>query len=173
MDFPDAVAVVITRPFVLTVTNRGVGTRQILVTAPFIRVASRRRLRRRRDVFLQGRLIRMPNDGEPYLPTFSSKGTDDGRTIIFIGSVPFALIGATTRRIVGVEMRLAFFPPRSETSRRFQSRHLAAACSGGSHIRSFASVVASAGRWYDSPQVLPPSLGWFRLCRRRELTRWR
>lgn len=126
VDFADAVAVIVTCPFVLPVTNRGVRARHILIAAPFVGVTHRGSLRRRRDVLLQGWLVGMRNDGQPYLPTLTPKGPDDRRTIILIGAMTFAFIGATTRWIVGVEMRFAFFPPRSETSPRFQSRHLSA-----------------------------------------------
>ena len=126
MDFFDAVAVIVTRPFVLAVTDGRVCARQVFVAAPFVGVTRRAGLRRRRDVLLQAWLVRMRNDGQAHLPTCTPKGTDDRRTIIFIGSVTFAFIRAPTRRIVGVEMRLAFFPPRSETSRRFQLRYLTA-----------------------------------------------
>jgi hypothetical protein len=135
MDFPDAIAVIVARPFVLAVTDRRVDARQVFIAAPLVGVTGRGNLRGRRDVLLQGRLIRMRNDGQPHLPTLPSKRTDDRRTIIRIGSVTFAFICVATWRIRGVAMRLAFFPPRSETSRRFQSRHRRAVSSHGSHTR--------------------------------------
>ncbi len=52
MDFPDGVAVVITRPFVLAVADGGVGTRQVCIAAPFVGVTRRSDLRRSRDVLL-------------------------------------------------------------------------------------------------------------------------
>jgi hypothetical protein len=126
LDFFAAVAVIVTRPFVLAVTDGRVCARQVFVATPFVGVTGRAGLRRRPDVLLQSGFVRMRNDGPPYLPARTTKGTDDRRTVIFIGAVTFAFIRAPTWRIVGVEMRLAFFPPRSETSRRFQLRYPAA-----------------------------------------------
>ena len=46
--------------------------------------------------------------------------SEDGGAVVFPGSVSPGLIGAPPGRIVGLQMRIPFFPPRSGTSRRLR-----------------------------------------------------
>ena len=144
VDFVNAIAVIITRPFVLGVTHRRMGARQVVVTAPFVGVTRRRCLRRCRDVLLQRQFVRMRDHCQADLPAGSSERPDDRRAIIVIRAVAFALICVPARRIGRVAMRITFFPPRSETSRRFPSRHPAAAFAHGLHTHWLASARALA-----------------------------
>ena len=126
MDFADTVAIVITCPFVLAVANGGVYARRAFIAAPFVGVTRGGNGCRRRNLLLQSGFVGMRNHRQPYLPAFASKGADDRGAIMLIRPMAFAFIGAAPRRIVGVEMRFAFFPQRSETSHRFPSQHLLA-----------------------------------------------
>ncbi len=119
----------------------------MVVTGPFGGVTRRRCLRRRLDVLLQRRFVGVRDHGQADLPAGSSERPDDRRAIIVIHAVAFALIGA--RRIGRVEMRFAFFPPRSETSRRFPSPYRAAVFAGAAHSHWLAVACAAARPWCD------------------------
>lgn len=120
MDFVDAIAVVIACPFVFAVADGRVRARQAAITAPFIGVASRLRLRRARDVAVQRGFVSVFNHRKTDLTTRAPKRPDDRRTIICVGTVPFAFVGAAARRVFGIAMRVAFFPPHFERLHPFQ-----------------------------------------------------
>jgi hypothetical protein len=66
--------------------------------------------------------VRVVADPPALLARVARDDADDGGTIVGIGAVPFALIGASTRWIGGIAMGRAFFPPRFGTARRPQKR---------------------------------------------------
>ena len=121
-------------------------------------------------VFLPRLPIRVRTHPQPTLATFPADGPDNGRTIILIGAVTPALVGAAARRIARITVFVAFFPPRSGTSHRFPSHDPARPADLTSCTRWQGGVSATDG-CTDArarvPQLLP-SRG--RLCKRRELT---
>jgi hypothetical protein len=87
---------------------------------PFIGIRHRRWLRELYDVTLQRFTIGMFDHAEPHVSALASHGADNRRTIIRIRAMPFLFVRTPTRRIAGIMMFFAFFPPPSETSHPFQ-----------------------------------------------------
>lgn len=57
MHFVDSISIVITSPLVLTMTDGGVGTHQVVVTAPFIGVTMCRAARERVNVLVERTVV--------------------------------------------------------------------------------------------------------------------
>jgi hypothetical protein len=93
------------------------------VTLPLIGVEQRAA---RRDILRDqggtGMGVGMVADPPALLSRLARDHTDDGGTIIGIGAMPLAFIGAPPGRIGGISMRGAFFPPRCGTVRRLRRR---------------------------------------------------
>jgi hypothetical protein len=66
--------------------------------------------------------VRVVAHPKALLTRVARNDADDRRSIIGIGAVAFARIGASARWIGGIAMRRAFFPPRSGTVRQPQTR---------------------------------------------------
>jgi len=113
-------------PFVLAVTDRAVCPLDLVVALPFIRVTLGCLPRITVHVLPQSLAVCMPADSQAALPALSANSPNHGWPIIVIGGVPTSLVRATARRIKRIGVAVAFFPPRSETSRRSPSRRLAA-----------------------------------------------
>ena len=67
-----------------------------------------------------GARVRVVADPKPRLACLVRDHTDDGRTIVRIGPMPFAFIGPSTWQIAGVAMGRALFPPPSDPVHRPQ-----------------------------------------------------
>ena len=102
MNLTDPIAVIIARPFFLAVTHRGVGTINVIIALPFIRVTGSFFLGGAVHVFLQRLAIGMLAHAQPALPPLPPDGTNDGRTIILIGPVPSSFVGVADRTDRGV-----------------------------------------------------------------------
>src|SRR5262249_36065353 len=89
---------------------------------PFVGVTSSRLLRITMDVLPQRLAISMLADSQAALPALPANSAHDGWPIVVIRAVSPLLVGPTPRRIVRIGVLFAFFPPRSETSRRFPFR---------------------------------------------------
>src|SRR5712691_8543989 len=74
-------------------------------------------------VLSQRLAIGMVAHAPPTVPTVSAHGSDDGRAIIVIRPLAPLFVGAPPRRIKWIAVFVPFFPPHSETSPRFRSRH--------------------------------------------------
>jgi hypothetical protein len=146
VDFAEAIAVVIARPFLLPMTHRGVDPIEMIVPLPFIRVTSGVFLGVAVHVFLPCLPIRVLPHPQPTLATFPADSPHDGRTIILIGAVASSLVGAAARRVARIAVFVAFFPPRSGTSHRFLSRDPATAGNLKCGIRWLGGVSATDGR---------------------------
>src|SRR5262245_2752279 len=124
VDFASAITIIIPRPFMDTMADRSMDGMTAPVALPFVGVeqgaAPRNVLRDQRRA---GVCIGMVTDPPTLLPRLTRDATDDGRTIIRIGPVPFPLIGAPPGRIGGVSVRGAFFPPRCSTAHRLRRRY--------------------------------------------------
>lgn len=120
MDFANPVTIIIARPFVLGVTDGRMRSNDMVVAEPFIGVAPCLWSRKTVHVRFQHFLRRMMHHPQSHLPAFTTHRPDNRRAIIIKGAVPALLVGSTARRILGVGVFLAFFPPHSETSHQFQ-----------------------------------------------------
>jgi hypothetical protein len=116
VDLASAVPVIISGPFVDAVADRGMGGVTPSVAVPLIGIQP---CAAGREVFYD-ELMTRPSVGvvthpKTLLARLTRDDTENGRTIVGIGAVPLALIRAPARRIRGIAMGGAFFPPRSDT----------------------------------------------------------
>jgi len=159
MDFPDAIPIIVPCPFFLTMIDRGVGTDDMVVALRLIGVDDTLGLSETMDMRLQDGLSGIGHNPQPYLACFTSHCAHNRRTVIGISASPRPLIGPRTRRVSPVEVFVSFFPPRSETSRRFQSVHPRGACRVASKSHCLASRAAGLTRWCSASLTLEP--GWW------------
>ena len=121
MDFASAITIIISRPFVDTMADRGMGWMTAPVALPFVGVQPRAASR---NVFGEEGTacppVRVVAHPEALLTRVARDDADDGGPIVGIGAVAFALIGPSTWRVTGIAMGRAFFPPRSGTVRQPQ-----------------------------------------------------
>jgi hypothetical protein len=134
MDLALAVAVVIARPFAHPVGNRGMARMAPSLTLPFIGIEPRAPGGHVvGNKVVTGGPVRMVADPPALLAGVARDDAEDGGTIVGIGAVPFALMGASTGWIGGIAMRRAFFPPRCGPARRPQRRCRSSHRSARSH----------------------------------------
>src|SRR5262245_53363803 len=121
MNFASAIPIIIPRPFMNTMADRGMGWMTAPVALPFVGVEQSAPPRNvLRDQRPAGVRIGMVTHPPALLPRLTGDDTDEGRAIIRIGPVPFPLIGAPPGRIGRGSMRGAFFPPRCGTAHRLR-----------------------------------------------------
>lgn len=84
MHFVVTIAVIITRPFTLPLTDGGVGTRHILEAAPLIGVALRAWPGELFEMIVQGRLVSMRHHAQPTLPRVAAHRADERGTMVDI-----------------------------------------------------------------------------------------
>jgi hypothetical protein len=120
---PPAVVIIIPRPFVHAVTDGGMAPMAAPIALPLVGVelgtASRHVVGNEVTARPRIGMITAPKAMFARLPRYH---TDDGRTIVGIGSMPPAPLGATAWWVARIAMGGAFFPPRSDTVRRPQRR---------------------------------------------------
>jgi hypothetical protein len=123
MHLTTAITIIIPRPLMPAVADGRVAWLAPAIALPLIGVeqgAVHRNVLR--DQGPAGMRIGVVTDPPALLPRVTGDDTDDGRTIIRIGPVPFPFIGAPPGWIGGVPMGGAFFPQRSGTARRLRMR---------------------------------------------------
>lgn len=120
MNFADAIAIIIPGPFLIGVTDGGVGPDNMVVSLPFIGVDLGSGQGEGVDVVFQSFAIRVMDDPQPDLARFPAHRPDHGRTVIVIGPVSDLFIGPAARRVSRVRVIVTFFPPHSETFHLFQ-----------------------------------------------------
>ena len=156
MDLALAITIVIPRPFAHPVGSRGMARMAAAITLPFVGIEQRAALGHVfRDEVVAGLPVRMVTDPPALLACLARDDADDRGTIVRIGAVPFALIGALAWRIKRVAMRRTFFPLRSGTARRTQRR--CPSSGGWVPWRSHGSGCAAAG--YGVAYATVPALG--------------
>ena len=170
MDFSDTVAIVIARPFFLAMTHGVMSPVDAVVALPFIGITGGFFLGVAVHVFLQRLPVGMRAHAQPALPTFPADGPDDGRTIVLIGPVPSSVVRAAAWRIAWVAVFVAFFPPRSETSHRFQSPGQAIVEDSTSYTRCLGGGAATDGHTAGRGPVPPLTPSRVRLYKSRGLT---
>src|SRR5262249_9201626 len=158
MHLTDTIAIVVPRPLLLAVADGEVRTGNAVVALPLIGVAAPLRAGVALDVSAQRAPIGLFAHPQTTVPGATSHCSHHRRPIILIGAMPAPLVGPAAGGIVGVGVRLAFFPPHSETSRRSRSRHRgpAALPTGCTHWPAPSAV--RDGPCSDTLRV--PRLGW-------------
>jgi len=141
-----SISIVISRPLFLAVTNRAVGSIDSGVALPFIGITSGLLLCVPMHVLLQRLAIGMVAHAQATVPTLPAHRPDDWRPSIFLRAVATPLVGSAPRRIKRIAVFVPFFPPRSETSHRFQSPHRATPSGLTAHTRWLGFFCASDGR---------------------------
>ena len=144
--FSHAISIVIACPFMLTVTDRAVFPLNRVVACPFIGVTLGRLLRRALHVLSESLAVRVLAHPPAPRPTLSADGADHRWPIIFIAPMSTPLVRSAPRRIQRSHVLVTFFPPRSETSRRFASHGLAVRSDSTSPKRSVGFAGASGAR---------------------------
>jgi hypothetical protein len=110
MDLALAITMIIPRPFAHPMGNRGMARLAAAITLPFVGIEPCAVQGHMVDKeIVAGLPVRVVADPQVLLAHLVRDDTDDGRTIVGIGAVPFALIGTPPGRISGVAMRRAFF----------------------------------------------------------------
>src|SRR6185436_4353849 len=117
VDPPDAIAVVIPRPFFLPMTYGVMGALDPVVSLPFICVTGGVLLGVAMPVLVQRLTVGMVTDPQATLPTVAPHGADNRRPIVVVRPMPALLGSAPPWWIKRVGVSLTFFPPHSETSR--------------------------------------------------------
>lgn len=140
VNLADTIAIVIPSPFLVRVTDGDMGSNDMVVALPFIGIDRDPNLGEGVNLFFQGFLVGMINHPQPDLAALATNRAHNRRAVISIGAVSTLFVGAGTRRVVWVAVIVTFFPPRSETSHRFQSDY---------HLRRFG--VVDVGHWLVFP----------------------
>ena len=91
---------------------------QPIVRRPFVGVDQHRRPGHLPDERPERRAVGPVHYPEPEEPRFAAHYPGDRGTVVGLRAVPRPSVGAAPRRVGGVGMRDAYFPPRSGTSRR-------------------------------------------------------
>jgi len=123
VDLADAIAIIIPRPFFLTVIDGGMSADDMIVTLILIGIQGAPGLGETMDVSTQRRFSRIEQDPYPNLACFPTDRADNRGTVIGISAASGPFVSPPTRWIRWIEVFVTFFPPRSETSHRFQSVH--------------------------------------------------
>jgi hypothetical protein len=114
VDLASAIPIIISCPLAHAVADGGVGRMAAPVALPFVRVEDR--TVPGEILGNQGRagvLIRVVTDPQALLARLARDDVDNWGTIVRVGTMPLAFIGASTGWIRGVAMGCPFFPPRS------------------------------------------------------------
>ena len=119
----NAIPVIITSPFMFAVADSGMRANDVVVAQPFVGIDLIASQGAGMDVMFEGFLVGVMNHPQANLTTLTANRPHNWRTIIVIGAMAALFVGPTTRGIIRVGMILTFFPPHSETFRRFQSVH--------------------------------------------------
>src|SRR5258706_11022565 len=120
MHLPDAVAVIIPRPFIAAVTNGGLRTKDRRIAVRLIGEQDSARPRAAMDGATQGFGFGIGFDPHTNLAGGASHHPNNRRTVIGIATASAALVSSTARWVSRVTRRPAFFPPHSETFRHFR-----------------------------------------------------
>ncbi len=168
VDLPAAIAIIITRPFVVAMIDRDALAFDVIVALPFIGIHDSLRSRELRQMFLQRLAVGMLGHTQPHLVTLASDGANDRRAIILIGSVPSLFVSAPAWRIGRIAVFFAFFPPHAarEPSHQFQSLHRVMPYSVVSVGRSRGAADEDGGRYHTPPVMRAISSRSIRLYRR-------
>jgi hypothetical protein len=121
VDLAHTIAIVITRPLVLSMIDGRVLRRDSMVASVLVRIDD---CPIGRDCFGQNamtcRLVAVTDHPAALFARLAADDMNDRRAVVVIGAMPRLLIRAAAGWIVWVAMRVAFFPPRSVLQRRVE-----------------------------------------------------
>jgi len=120
MDFTKAIAVIITRPLMPSMTDAVAWPSDAIVALIFIGVENGLALCEAFRMGSQRDPFGVRHHPQPYLSRFPSHRAQNRRAIIGIRAPSALFVRTTTGWISQVKVFVTFFPPRSETSHRFQ-----------------------------------------------------
>ncbi len=120
-DFAEAIAIIIPRSFFLAVADGRVHTDNVVVTLPLVGEHHSLRQSEGMDVADQSLFVGMVDHPQTDLPALTSNGANNRGSVMVIGAVPTSFVRSSARWISRMTVRFPFFPPHSETSRRFPS----------------------------------------------------
>src|SRR6266540_5296499 len=114
VDLASAIPIIIPGPLAGAVAHGGVGGMAAVIALPFVGIELRAGGRNVvGNQVVAGPCVRVITHPEALLTCLPRYHTENGRAIVGISAVPFALVAAPTWRVGGIQMRGAFFPPRS------------------------------------------------------------
>src|SRR3712207_1606482 len=128
MHFPDAIPVVVTRPFLVAMRDREMSALNLVVALVFIRVHMCPCPGELMHMRPQRGALCISDDSQPNLPRFATYSTQNRRSVIRVGAAPASFVRPPTRCVRRVKMFLTFFPPHSETFHHFRWHDQARAC---------------------------------------------
>ena len=113
MNLAHTIAIVIARPFVLTVIDGRMRQLQAMVTAILVRIDDRRVCWHGfGQNALTGGLVTVTNHPAALFATLAADDMNDRRPVVVVGAMARLFIGAAAGRIGWVAMRRTFFPRR-------------------------------------------------------------
>jgi hypothetical protein len=122
MHFASAIVIIIPRPFVDAVADRGMSWMTAAVALPFVGVQPRAaRWNTVGDERAASPCVGVVTHPKALLACVPRNDADNRGPIVGIGAMALALIGPSTWRVTGIAMGRAFFPPRSGRVRRPQT----------------------------------------------------
>jgi len=148
MHFALPVAIVITRPLLLSVFDGRVLLLVPVVTALFVRIDDRPFWRYcfSKNTLASG-LVALADHPAALFATLAADNVNDRRPIVVVGARAWRLSRTTTWRVVRIAMRRTFFPLRSGTTRRPRRSALPSCRLEPSHSDWLAAVAARYGRF--------------------------
>jgi hypothetical protein len=123
--FADAIAVVIARPFLLAMTDRRMRANDVIVALSFVGECHGMCQGEGMEVVNQGLFVSVVDHSQAHLSALAADCIDDRRPVIVVGAVSGPFVGPSARWIMRIRVQFTLSPPRSETSRLFQSVDLA------------------------------------------------
>lgn len=164
------VTIIIPCPFFLAVTDRCVRSDDMVVTLPFVCVYLCTNQGESMHVLNQGFFVGVMNHTQTHLATLTSDCADNRWTVVVVCAVATLFVCPPSRRVFRVRMKLPFFPPRSETSRPFQSLGLAKVLAVEAVLRLLVYLCVCREAFDDIRLSRVPALTLIRLCICHEVT---
>lgn len=140
MNLSNAVAIIVTRPFMDAMIDGDMLARNVVVSTPLVGVDPRGRGSEVGNVALQRFAIGVFDHPQAHLPALPPNRADHRRALLVIGPVPPLFVRPTARGVVWIRVFVPFFPPHSATVHRSQSRDPAAAL-----------LMAAFAQWFAWP----------------------
>ena len=113
MDLAHAISIVVSRPLVVAMSDRGVWQIQSVVTAVLIRIDHRRVVWNGfGQNALTGGLVAVPDHPAAFFARLAADDVDDRWPVVVYCSVSRSLVRPSARRVVRVRMRRTFFSRR-------------------------------------------------------------
>ncbi len=110
MHFANAIAIIVTSPFLDGMTDSGMGTLELVIAVRFIGVDLSIGLGELINMPTEGGTCRIADDAQPHLPALSPNRPDDGGTVVDIGSRPCRLFARRRGGSAGSQCSSPFFP---------------------------------------------------------------